>query len=51
MEKFERVLARESMGEVKAVVDRSKEMLAATLSGDEEKVAAILEEVHDREIP
>lgn len=51
MEKFERVLARESMGEVKAVVDRSKEMLEATLSCDEEKVAAILEEVHDREIP
>lgn len=51
MEKFERVLARESMGEVKAVVDASKETLEATLSCDEEKVAAILEEVHDREIP
>lgn len=35
MEKFERVLARESMGEVKAVVDASKETLG--ISYDKEK--------------
>ena len=51
MEKYQRVLARESMGEVRQVVEQSKEMLAATLSGDAERVAEILEEVHDREIP
>lgn len=51
MEKFQRVLSRDSMGEVKEIVDRSKEMLAATLACDADKVAAILEDVHDREIP
>ena len=45
------MLSRDSMGEVKAVVDKSKEMLEATIACDCEKVAAILEEVHDREIP
>lgn len=51
MEKFQRVLSRDSMGEVKAVVDKSKEMLEATVACDCEKVATVLEEVHDREIP
>lgn len=51
MEKYESVLSRESMGEVKAIVDRSQEMLKATLEGDEERVAAILEEAHNRELP
>lgn len=51
MEKFEQVLANDSMGEVKVIVEQSKEMLSATLDGNEAKVAAILESVHDREIP
>lgn len=51
MEKFQRVLSRDSMGEVKQIVSRSKEMLEATLQGKEEKVAAILEDVHDAELP
>jgi len=51
MEKYQRVLSRDSMGGVKEVVDRSKEMLQATLACDEEKVAAILEYIHDKEIP
>ena len=51
MEKYQRVLARESMGEVKQIVEQSKEMLKATLEMDAERVAQILEEVHDREIP
>lgn len=51
MEKYQEVLTRKSMGEVKAVVERSEDMLKATLQCDEEKVASILEEVHDREIP
>lgn len=51
MEKFQRVLTRNSMGEIKAIVERSKAMLKATLDGDEQKVAEILEYVHDQEIP
>lgn len=51
MEKYQRMLARESMGEIKEIVDKSKEMLEATLSKDALRVAEILEEVHDREIP
>ena len=51
MEKFQRVLARESMGGVKEIVESSKEMLEATLALDSGKVAEILERVHDREIP
>lgn len=51
MEKYRTVLARESMGEVKEIVDRSKEMLLATLESNEAKVAEILEYVHDKEIP
>ena len=39
------------MGEVKQIVDGSKEMLDATLSCDGLKVAAMLEKIHDREIP
>lgn len=51
MEKFQKILSRNSMGEVMQIVKRSKEMFTATLAGDEQKVAAILEDVHDREIP
>ena len=51
MEKFQQVLSRSSMGEVKKIVDQSKAMLEATLARDAEKVAEILEDVHDREIP
>lgn len=51
MEKFQRVLSRDSMGEIKQITECSKEMLNATLSCDEQKVAEILERVHDREIP
>lgn len=51
MMKFQSILSRNSMGEVKEIVKQSKEMLEATLTGDEDKVASILEEIHDREIP
>lgn len=51
MEKFENVLTRESMGQIKEIVDRSMDMLEATLFCDEDRVAEILEEAHDREIP
>jgi hypothetical protein len=51
MEKYQKVLSRDSMGEVKEIVDQSRSMLEATLAADQEKVAQILERVHDREIP
>ncbi len=51
MEKFQRVLTRDSMGEVKRIVEDSRKMLDATLHLDSAKVAELLEGVHDREIP
>lgn len=51
MEKFQRVLSRDSMNEIKEIVNYSKEMLEATLACDEKKVAEILEYVHEKEIP
>lgn len=51
MEKYQSVLSRDSFGEVKQIVDSSREMLEATLALDERKVETILEKVHDREIP
>jgi len=51
MEKYQKVLARDSMGEVKEIVDSSRKMLEATLAADSDKVAMMLEQVHDREIP
>ncbi len=38
MEKFQKVLVRESFGEAKQIVERSKEMLEATLVGDEKEL-------------
>ncbi len=51
MEKFEEVLSRDSFGEVKKIVERSKEMLEATLDKNTGKMEEILEYVHDLEIP
>jgi len=51
MLKFQRVLSRSSMGGISEIVKQSKAMLQATLAEDEEKVAAILKETHNREIP
>ena len=39
------------MNEIKDIVERSREMLEATLACDEHKVAEILEYTHDQEIP
>lgn len=50
MEKFQKVLSRNSMGEIRHIVEDSKRMLTATLTGDEQAVVAILENTHDREI-
>lgn len=51
MEKYNRVLARKSMGKVAALVARSREVLEATVRGDADTVAEIIEQVHDIEIP
>ncbi len=51
MEKYQRVLARDSMGEIKEIVDSSRQMVEATLAEAPDKVAQMLEHVHDREIP
>ena len=51
MTKFQNVLKRESMGEIAKITQQSKEMLEATIAGDEDKVAEILENIHDKEIP
>ena len=51
MEKFQDVLDRESMGEVRDIVEMSRDILKATLQKDEDRVAAMIEKVHDREIP
>lgn len=51
MEKFQQVLAHDDMGEIREIVNRSKEMLEATLRGDTDQISDILEEVHDKEIP
>lgn len=51
MEKFEYALKQESMGAVSQVVQQSKEMLEATLHKDTQKVAQLVENAHDDEIP
>ena len=51
MEKYQHVLSRDSMGAVKEIVDRSRDMLEATLECNESQVAQLLEKVHDAEIP
>ena len=51
MLKFTQVLSRDSMKDIKQIVTQSKEMLKATLALDNQKVAHILENVHDQEIP
>lgn len=51
MEKYQKVLSRDSMGDVKKIVDDSREMLEATLNGNRRRVAEMLEAVHDRGIP
>ena len=42
MEKYQHVLSRNSMGEVKEIVDRSRDMLEATLECNESQVAQLL---------
>ncbi|MCC8139114.1 MAG: ATP-binding protein [Lachnospiraceae bacterium] len=51
MEKYQKVLTRDSMAGVKEIVSQSKEVLEATLRKDAARVAELLEQAHDREIP
>ncbi len=51
MLKFQSVLQNGVFGGVSEIIARSKEMLKATLAKDAKKVAEILEDAHDSEIP
>lgn len=51
MEKFEKVLKRDSMGVIAGITKQSKAVLQAILAMDGEKVAQFMEAVHDEEIP
>ncbi len=50
MLKYEQVLAQKNMGGVYDVVKRSEYILEATLNQDEETLAKMIEEAHDKEI-
>ncbi len=50
MLKYEEVLSRKSMGGVQDIVERSERILEATLNQDEEALAKMIEEAHDKEI-
>ncbi len=51
MLKFQDVLEKEDMGYVAKLAQRSEEMLRATLDGDVETMADIMEGAHDQEVP
>ena len=51
MEKFEKILKRDSMGAIAEITKQSKAVLQATLAKDSAKVAQYLESVYDEEIP
>lgn len=51
MLQFERVLDKECMGYVARLARRSEEMLAATLCGDTDTMADIIQAAHDQEVP
>ncbi|MGL5149894.1 MAG: AAA family ATPase [Clostridium sp.] len=51
MQEFENALCDESFGYVAEIVENSRKMLQATVSGDVETVIKILHDVHNSEIP
>ena len=51
MLKFQEVMEKKGMSYIAKLAKRSEETLIATLNGDEETVAAIVEAAHDQEIP
>ncbi|MCD7839865.1 MAG: PD-(D/E)XK nuclease domain-containing protein, partial [Erysipelotrichaceae bacterium] len=50
MLKYEEVLTRKSMGGVQKIVKHSEQILEATLNQDEETLAQLIEESHDKEV-
>ncbi len=50
MLKYEQVLAQKNMGGVSDIVERSELILDATLNQDEDMLAQLIEEAHDKEI-
>ena len=51
MKEFEKALKDESFGYVSKIVDNSKKMLKATVSGETNTVESILHDIHNSEIP
>ena len=51
MKEFEKALKDESFGEVMQIVKKSESTLKATLKGDSETVASIIDDIHNSEIP
>ena len=51
MKEFEKALKDESFGYVSKIVDNSKKMLKATVSGEANTVESILHDIHNSEIP
>ena len=51
MKEFEKALKDESFGEVMQIVKKSESTLTATLKGDSETVASIIDDIHNSEIP
>ncbi|WP_297635952.1 AAA family ATPase [uncultured Clostridium sp.] len=51
MKEFEKALKDESFGYVAKIVEKSKEMLRATVNKDTKKVEGILHDIHNSEIP
>ena len=51
MLEFEKALADESFGVVSEIIENSRKMLKATVSGDCETVVSLLHDIHNSEIP
>ena len=51
MKEFERALRDEAFGEVSKIIENSRRMLKATVSGDVKTVEKILHDIHNSEIP
>lgn len=51
MLEFEKALADESFGVVSQIIENSRKMLKATVSGDCETVVSLLHDIHNSEIP
>ena len=51
MKEYEKALKDEAFGYVSTIIENSKKMLKATVSGDTETIESILHDIHNSEIP